>query len=224
MPFLTRKVGGAAVLVVAGALAVAAAAGLSPAFAGDDGAEPIWQGLGGLVGLDGKDKEPAIDYHERARLVLPPKMTLPPPAATAAQRTAAWPLDPDVEKIRKEKAAKTVILSSQSDLQATRDGNRLSPDQLRVDRAKPGERHASDHCVAQSNQRGCDFVPFRNVWESIGLVKSDTVVAGEEPDRDWLTDPPKGYRMPTANTVATFDVKKKESNDPRAELYKPPDQ
>lgn len=175
-----------------------------------------------MVGISGGDKEPTIDYRERARLVLPPKMALPPPGA-GVPKSAAWPVDPDLEKIRKDKEAKKTILQSQAELQEMRDGHRLSPEQLRADRAKPGERHSAEACAAQSNKRGCDFVPFRNVLETFGFSKTD-VVAGEEPDRDWLTDPPKGYRMPTASTVATFDEKKKESNDPRAELYKAPEQ
>src|SRR5579864_2840090 len=125
MPFLASKVGGAGALIIAGAYAAMVAASISPAFAGDDGAAPIWQGLGGLVGLTGKEPETNIDYRERAKLVLPPKMVLPPPGASPAQGTAAWPVDPDVEKLRREKDALHQILSSQSDLQAARDGNRL---------------------------------------------------------------------------------------------------
>jgi hypothetical protein len=227
MPFLTSKVGGPTALAIASAFAaIVGASSIAPAFAGDDGAAPIWQGLGGLVGLSGlagKEKDPPIDYRERARLVLPPKMVLPPPGSSPAQRAAAWPLDPDVEKARKEKDALHAILESQSDLEAMRDGNRLSPDQLRVDRSKPGQSHSADRCSGQTHRTGCNNAPFHNVLETIGLANPDEVKAGEEPDRDWLTDPPKGYRIPTTNTVATFDAKKKESNDPRAALYHPPE-
>jgi hypothetical protein len=227
MPLLSGKARDARGLALAGALAaIIGAFAVSPVFAGDDGQEPIWKGLGGLIGLTGKDKEDRIDYRERARLVLPPKMALPPPIPPAAQRTAAWPVDPDVVKARKEKEDMLNILKAQSDLAAARDGNRLSPDQLRVDHAMPGQAAAANHCAAQSNSRGCDWVPFRNVLESVGLAKPDDIVAGKEPDRDWLTDPPKGYRVPTANTVATTDDTKKRVNDgdPRAALYHPPDQ
>ncbi|MGA2795438.1 MAG: hypothetical protein ABSE69_18325, partial [Roseiarcus sp.] len=64
------------------------------------------------------------------------------------------------------------------------------------------------------------------VLETIGLAKPDEIVAGQEPDRDWLTDPPKGYRLPTASTVATPDntPKPPDQRDPRALLYHPPDQ
>ena len=91
----------------------------------------------------------------------------------------------------------------------------------------PVRKHSTGdrRCGAQSNSRGCDWVPFRNVFETIGLAKSDEVVAGQEPDRDWLTDPPKGYRLPTSNTVATFDAKKTvNQSDPRSTLYVAPEQ
>jgi hypothetical protein len=225
MPFLASKVGGAGALVIATFAAMVAGSSIAPAFAGDDGAAPIWQGLGGLVGLSGKEPEGRIDYRERGRLVLPPKMELPPPRATQAQRSGgAWPVDPDVEKARKEKDSVSAILESQSDLKAMRSGNRLSPDKLRVDSSnKVVQTNSKDPCVTDATRLGC-HIPFHNVFESIGLANPDEVKAGEEPDRDWLTDPPKGYRVPTTNTVATFDAKKKISNDPRADLYKAPDE
>lgn len=227
MPLFSGKASETYGLALAGALvAIIGLSAVSPVFAGDDGQAPIWTGLGGLLGLTGKDADERIDYRERARLVLPPKMALPPPIPPAAQRTAAWPVDPELVKARKAKEDTLNILKAQSDLQAMRDGNRLSPDQLRADRYMPGQAAAANHCAAQSNTRGCDWVPFRNVLETVGLVKADEIVAGQEPDRDWLTDPPKGYRVPTANTVATQDNTPKPVNqsDPRALLYHPPDQ
>ena len=226
MPFFSRETWGVRRIAVACAIVgLIAGSAATPARAGDDGEAPIWKGIGGLVGLGtiaGEDKEPSIQYRERGRLVLPPKMTLPPPVAAA--KPAAWPVDPDVEKARKEKEAVRIMMLTQSDIQAQRDGNRLSPDQLRADHSVPGQKAAADHrCSAQTNTRGCDWIPFRNVFENIGLAKPSDVVAGQEPDRDWLTDPPKGYRVPTNNTVATFDAKKNTNqSDPRSLLYKAP--
>jgi hypothetical protein len=230
MPFSLHQIRRAHRFAVACAfVSVVAAASVSPVFAGDDGQAPIWRGLGDLVGLTGMmgaEKEAPIQYRERARLVLPPKMVLPPPVAPEAERTAAWPVDPDAEKVRKAKEKARQILLSQSNTPGLRDGDRLSPDQLRADHSGPGKTSSADRrCASETNRRGCDWVPFRNVWETIGLVKSDEVVAGREPDRDWLTDPPKGYRLPTNNTVATFDAKKNENqSDPRSLLFKPPEQ
>jgi hypothetical protein len=233
MPFLLGKLGQVHRLYLTCAfVSIIGTSAASPALAGDDGQAPIWKGLGdlvGLTGITGNEKEPPIQYRERARLVLPPKMVLPAPSAPSTERNAAWPVDPDIEKTRKEKEASRLMLLLQSDTQAVRDGNRLSPEQLRAeqlraDRSAPGK--TADHrCSSQSNTRGCDWVPFRNVFESVGLVKSDEVVAGQEPDRDWLTDPPKGYRVPSKNTVATFDAKKNTNqSDPRSTLFVAPEQ
>lgn len=231
MPFFSFEAGRARSLAIACAVAtIAGGFVISPAFAGDDGQAPIWKGLGDLVGLTGiagvEEKQPPIQYRERARLVLPPKMTLPPPASPAADKTAAWPLDPDLEKVRKENAAARLMLMTQSNIQEERDGHRLTPEQLRADHSPPGQKAANDRrCAAQSNTRGCDWIPFHNVLETVGLAKSDEVVAGQEPDRDWLTDPPKGYRRATSNTVATFDAKKNTNqSDPRSLLYVAPEQ
>jgi hypothetical protein len=227
MPLISGGAMGARGLAVGCAVAAAMCAlSVGPAFAGDDGQAPIWSGLGGLLGLTHNDKDEHIDYRERARLVLPPKMTLPPPVPPAAQRTAAWPLDPDVVKARKDKEETLQILKAQSDIQTMRDGHVLSPDQLRADRTMPGQPAAANHCAAQSNTRGCDWVPFRNALEFVGLAKPDEIVAGHEPDRDWLTDPPKGYRLPTSTTVATQDntPKQPDQRDPRALLYQAPEQ
>jgi hypothetical protein len=229
MPFFSSNAGHVRGLALAGAVAaLMGASALIPAFAGDDGQAPIWTGIGDLVGVagivGGKEKQVPIDYRERGRLVLPPKMTLPPPVSPEAERTAAWPVDQDIARVRKENEDKFKILKSQSDIQTLRDGHRLSPDQLRSDHSLPGGTVGAAHCGAGSTARECSTVPFRNVFESIGLVKSDEVVAGQEPDRDWLTDPPKGYRIPTANVAATFEEKKNlNESDPRAYLYHPPD-
>ena len=113
MPFFSRHAGHARLLALAGAVsAVMGASAIRPAFAGDDGYEPIWSGLGGIVGLTTKEREAAIDYRERGRLVLPPKMDLPAPISPDAQKTAAWPLDPgDAEEL--PGLAGTVVATAQ---------------------------------------------------------------------------------------------------------------
>ncbi len=227
MPLISGRTVGVRGFALGSAVAAAiCAASVSRASAGDDGQAPLWTGLGGLVGLTHDGNDAHIDYRERARLVLPPKMTLPPPAPPVSQRTAAWPLDPEVAKARKDKEAALEVLKAQSNQEARRDGSRVSPDQLRAERTAPGQPTSANHCVNQSNTRACDWVPFRNVLETIGLAKPDEIIAGQEPDRNWLTDPPKGFRLPTATTVATPDntPKPADERDPRATLYHAPDQ
>jgi hypothetical protein len=228
MPFFSNNAGHKRNLVLAGAVTALLGAAAGPAFAGDDGQAPIWSGIGDLIGVTGlagiKEVPPPIDYRERGRLVLPPTMTLPPPVAPGAEKNAAWPVDPDLEKARKAREDKLKILSAQSDTQTLRDGRLVSPEKLRADHSGPGASGPASHC---SRSQGCNPVPFRNVFETIGLVKPDEVVAGQEPDRDWLTDPPKGFRLPTTNTAAKFDqgdAKKPNDSDPRAALYNHPNE
>jgi len=96
MPLISGGARGVHGLALASAVAVAICASpIGPAFAGDDGQAPIWSGLGGLFGLSHDDNDVHIDYRERGRLVLPPKMTLPPPAPPAAPGTSpAAPASP----------------------------------------------------------------------------------------------------------------------------------
>ena len=92
---------------VVGALALVGTAGFgaSPARAGDDGAAPIWVGVGSIFGpLFGvkNDDSVIIDYHERGKLVVPPTTDLPPPIRPASQSVPAWPVDPEIVRDRKE--------------------------------------------------------------------------------------------------------------------------
>ena len=206
--------------------AIVSASPIGPALAGDDGQEPIWTGIGDLLGLTDKKVDPHIDYWERARLVLPPKMALPQPLPPVAQRTAAWPVDQETVKARKAKEEAVKSLLDQSNFQKRRDAPVVPFEQLRVDRSTPTESADKQHCQSQTNVRRCTWAPFRNVFEAVGLAKPDEIVAGQEPDRDWLTDPPKGYRVPVSTTVATPDDTKKppDPHDPRSLLYHAPDQ
>lgn len=194
------------------------------ASAGEDGQAPLWTGLGDTLGLTNTDKvDNPIRYGERPKLVLPPNPDLPPPSSAAAM-TADWPHDPDVEKIKRDKEAIQHRHQRSPSLdKASGYGRPLSPDLLRSDHAAPGTLGAADHC--QSDPRDCHWIR-PDILEKLGLKKEEsTIVAGHEPDRDWLTDPPKGYRLPTQNTNATFEAADHtDKGDQRYDLYKPPSQ
>src|SRR6266513_1016757 len=76
----------------------------------------------------------AIDYHERAPLVVPPSRDLPPPRSDeeVAEKTPAWPKDPDVSSRKQAAAAEKARLK----------GNVSVEEQIRVLRPdeldKPG--------------------------------------------------------------------------------------
>jgi hypothetical protein len=207
-------------LLFAAAAVLVGMAASNPARAGDDGQAPLWSGFGGMLGLTDTDKfEDTIKYGERPRLVLPPSPGLPPPAA-ASQMTAAWPHDPDVEKAEKKKEESRHRITRYSPDREMGLARTISPDLLRSDHAPPGSLGLADQC--QTSRHECHWIR-PDILEKFGLKKEDTIVAGQEPDREWLTDPPKGYRLPTANTKATFDAPDHSNKaDPRYELYKAP--
>lgn len=178
--------------------------GAAPARAADDGAAPIWVGLGSIVGLAGSKDEEPIEYRDHARLVLPPSANLPPPAP-AITGGVAWPLDPDVEKRRKEKAERDqytfVPLHLRHPAATTKDSvvttsatAGMAPGQ------RPCVKGPGDECATRTSP-SLNWNPL--TW--VGLQKNAPTVLGPEPDRDWLTDPPRGYREPAEGAGAKID-------------------
>ena len=104
-----------------------------PAFAGDDDVPidtKILRGVMESLGLR-RDGE-AINYEERAPLVIPPSHDLPPPERSdaAIANNPAWPIDPDVKR-RKEEAAQEKRKSAlNADQTLLRDQSVLRPDEL----------------------------------------------------------------------------------------------
>ncbi|MGD0639596.1 MAG: hypothetical protein ABSC22_02520 [Roseiarcus sp.] len=195
------------------ALTTACALGLgfaaAPARAGDDGAAPIWVGLGSIVGLTNNDVHDPIEYRDHGRLVVPPKIELPPPAASPTRGDAAWPVDPDVQRRKKEKAAAAVLTPVPAP-------NKFKG-QLAPDPGAPVTVSATAGMGPGGAGRPCDSGPGSpcetrtsptinyNPLTWVGLEKKPQTVLGPEPDRDWLTDPPKGYRAPAEGVGVKLD-------------------
>ena len=173
----------------------------------------------GSVGIIKSDPPPEIEYRERAPLVLPPSASLPKPAA-APKRSAAWPEDADVLKRRKDSAdarAPHTLDPSLSDK-----GVLLSKDELLKGRGQ-GEPVRPNDCGNDGNQRGCLVVNPEELkaegdrFSAANPDKADTLVAGKEPQREWLTEPPKGYLKPTRTMKATAEApdEKLDQSSPR---------
>ena len=94
-------------------IAIAACLAAGAARAGDDGAAPLWEGIGSiftpLVGLSHDDKA-AIEYREHGKIVVPKEMDLPQPSASPAVSGGAWPVDQEVRRkaIAKEQEKKKI--------------------------------------------------------------------------------------------------------------------
>ena len=158
--------------------------------AGDDGAAPLWVGIGSIfspmLGLN-KDEAPQLDYHERGKLVLPPKTELPPPGSAKAQTGGDWPVDQEVQRKNFAKEEEKKKIAGQGDAR------------LRYTHPFPNAPvtvQASDHQLSSGsvNASAPSVLGSLNPMSWVGMGKS--VPLGPEPDRQWLTDPPKGYRAP----------------------------
>src|SRR5579863_4553812 len=90
-----RRTLGAAVAAFGVSLAAATAQ------AGEDGQASLLTGLATTFGIVKQD-DPQIEYRERSKLVIPPKMTLPPPASRNASQDPAWPTDNETLQARKQ--------------------------------------------------------------------------------------------------------------------------
>ena len=204
-----------------GALAAASLLGLSfatgsSARAADDGYANVFSSVLGAVGVISTDKTPDIEYRERPPLVLPPNDALPKPVASGAARTAAWPQDPDVLKHRKE--AEEARAPHTLDPNSSDKGVVLSKAEMLKGRAQ-GEPVRPNECGNDDKVRNClvlnpDVLQAEGErYRALNPEKSDTLVAGQEPEREYLTQPPKGYMKASRSVKATTEAPEEKVDD-----------
>ncbi len=169
-----------------------------PARAGDDGQAPLWQGIGSIFGPVigfgfGGDKPPPINYHEHGKIVVPPKMELPPPGS-AASVDPDWPVNQEIlrKKAQKEEAKKTIAGVGDARLRYTHPFPSNQPVTVRAVDPEGNEVKCTGSCGSTSTVLS-NLNPLN--WVGMGS-KSGSDAVGPEPDREWLTDPPKGFRAP----------------------------
>ncbi|MFZ0123305.1 MAG: hypothetical protein WAL48_03850, partial [Xanthobacteraceae bacterium] len=174
-----------------------------PARAGDDETQNAEEGdfidrafRGVLEGIGlRKDAPPAINYHERSPLVVPPTRDLPPPQkATRAAPDPAWPQDKDKapRKVAKNKPIKQGTEAEEEDMR------QLRPDELGGRKPSSGKRTAEGPAPDTTGQQ---LTPGQLGFQGFSLGKlfdrtPEEVPFKEEPTRDTLTDPPIGLRTP----------------------------
>jgi len=162
-----------------------------------------------MLGLPAEEK-PAIDYRERAPIVVPPQMTMRPPADAAApdQRRANWPQDPDVMARRKASAdaGKPVMVDAVTGHEIGGPVRRLTPAQIRDGRV------AGQEIGGVAQRPRYDDKDFHNVMGGLTTLRemdkrseatasADGSLDRSEPRREFLTDPPTGLRQPAANAA-----------------------
>jgi hypothetical protein len=204
----------AAAAVLAAGVAVTSS---RPALALDDGQANMFDTILGILTISPLERNEAkadIDYRERPPLVLPPKMELRQPQVPGAGRSAAWPQDPDVVKRRK-----AALEASRAKGSPAKGNDLVSKQELNSGRyaSTPAETAQQPRCG--DNQHNCLYVNPDELRAGGALDQSSKEVAvGEEPDREYLTQPPKGYRVVTKKVQATFDApfkQKDEQADPK---------
>jgi hypothetical protein len=211
--YLMRPVATAAgALVLVGLVSHAA-----PARA-EEGNQTLRQIFGVITGDDGKKDTDGIDYRERPPLVLPPKLDLPAPQASAGEQNAAWPNDPDSGRVRKTKAESRAPNRHVNEATANPHISQRELERGRVATTESASGPLQNPCD-NSTSPECLYTP----WSILNKVSGDaeakeTLQPGVEPPREYLTQPPVGYRRPTQVVKATREAIKPEvdASDPRA--------
>lgn len=161
--------------------------------------DPVLNVIG--LGRDSEDK-PDIDFRERPRLVVPKGNELPPPVAGSRNRAANWPVDPDVRRRREAEIA----ARAPRDLNAQFRANpQLSAEELKQGRSA-GPSKNPEVCPTRRNGMpdcGVEESAF-NIKKVFSLgAKEEEAKPGVEPTREYLTEPPVGYRAPKQVVKAT---------------------
>jgi len=180
--------------------------------------ERLRTGFGFGLGLGGDTEErPRIDYRERAPLVVPPNRELRPPIPGVAQRNEAWPRDFDSERVRRSRERNA------GGQEVDHMGGMNARDIRTVGRLQnnPGRNPVTEQCDGGVAPDGtvCDRQRFWSIMKNT-RKESDTrdLVAGQEPPRRRLSDPPAGYRTAKSTQKYTFEAPKEDTlHDPRAQ-------
>jgi hypothetical protein len=176
-----------------------------PARAEDDEV-PIDQKLirGLMEGLGLKRDGEAINYQERAPLVIPPGRDLPPPEKTDAAivNNPAWPNDPDVarrkEEARRERARRSVGAGEQIEKdQSVLRGADMTPGG--DPRTPPSGRRINSNLGVDGARMSPSELGYKGglFGNFFGGNEKDAVRFTGEPQRATLTDPPPGYQTPS---------------------------
>jgi hypothetical protein len=145
-----------------------------------------------------------IKYRERSPLVVPPKLDLPPPAASNEVKAPNWPKDPD--DARRKAAIAERKKQNKQKVEDPRTAFRpLTPDELNVGKLPPAARtsgmdsdkpgNSLNNPVLSPSQLGFTG----SMADLFGGNKPESTPFKGEPERSNLTQPPPGYQTPSPN-------------------------
>jgi hypothetical protein len=159
----------------------------------------IFRGVMEGLGLKRADTE-GINYQERGPLVIPPRLTLPPPekAEGRLERNPGWPKDPDV--IKRKTIADLERNRNVSD-EREREQNPLRPEQLTPGGkpVNPGRNRDEAYTATPGDRLSPTELGSRgNVFSNMFSPREKEIAkfTGEKP-RTSLIDPPPGYQTPS---------------------------
>jgi len=164
-----------------------------------------------LLGLE--DEKPELDYRPRPPLVIPPKMELPKPIDKTVTKSPQWPNDPDIAAQRAAAEARS------KPVEKVNPSRPLGIEEMRAGRvAGAGVPTAPAEPIAPRNMSA--WIPpseLKLIEEKIKFSKAAELTPGYEPPRQWLTDPPKGYRKPVEGVAVSKPKMAPSSLDTRDE-------
>ena len=167
-----RLLVGAAAMVLVGATGAVAQEGV------------MVKSLLGAVGILPKERPP-INYHERAPLVLPPKLDLRPPASpTDLEARGNWPKDPDLAAARKE-SFEARAPERLTERYRNSEAKRLSIEEIEAGRRVGGRASAFDPAA---NDRRSDM--SRLSPAELRSFSTQEKAPSDRLERQALTDPP----------------------------------
>jgi hypothetical protein len=159
----------------------------------------IFRGVMESLGLKRADTE-GINYQERGPLVIPPRLTLPPPEKTEGrlEKNPAWPKDPDV--VKRKTIADMERNRNVSD-EREREQNPLRPEQLTPGGkpVNPGRNRDEANSATPGDRLGpAELGSKGNIFTNMFSSRNDEVAkfTGENP-RASLIEPPPGYQTPS---------------------------
>ena len=201
----------------AGAAIVWMGMGVAPALAFDD-KPSTFEPLMNLMGLGTTDDKPQIDFRERPKLVVPKGRDLPPPQTGGGQRAANWPVDQDLQRVREAKALERAPRAININKNPVLDNRELMEGRSNAPGTSPE--------LCESMKAGipdCSYTPMEKLKRvfSLGSNENTDVVqpGAPEPKREYLTEPPTGYRAATSVQRATNDGPVRKYEAPSAGEY-----
>lgn len=210
------------VIVAAAGLIVMGLAAPTPSRA----QEGLMGSVMGMLGLD--DEKPEIDYRERAPLVVPPKMDLRPPEESPTEKAANWPQDPDVQRRKAIEAQKRLPGGMTQEEKRRLNGDRAALSEVQSGRGTAGKVRGlpvEQDTFDDSKNKRADWLNPGTLAAESRAAELAAVKPGIEPERRYLTDPPVGYRKPSANAeykAPKVGPKFKEEDSSPISAYKKP--